>query len=140
MSKPANAAPAAPAAPIQPDGLVIETDANVFQTCSVKNTAKPKKMKFTSIEYIKLVKMFVYNFELITKKVNLENLKKIDIFDYNSIISANTDIDNLLRLVKTSNDIIISNYNNCIANYDDDDKFLDEYEKYTKTDWKKYKN
>ena len=134
MSKPANAAPAAPAAPIQPDGLVIETDTDGFQTCSVKNTAKPKKMKFTSIEYIKLVKMFVYNFELITKtkKVNLEKLKKIDIFDYNSIISANTDIDNLLRLVKTSNDIIISNYNNCIANYDDDDKFLDEYEKYTK--------
>ena len=74
MSKPANAAPAAP---IQPDGLVIETDADGFQTCSVKNTAKSKKMKFTSIEYIKLVKMFVYNFELITKtkKVNLEKLK-----------------------------------------------------------------
>ena len=110
MSLPANAAPSAP---IQPDGLVIETDADGFQTCSVKNTAKPKKMKFTSIEYIKLVKTFVYNFELITKKVNLENLKKIDIFDYNSITSANTDIDNLLDLVNKSNNIIIDNCNNC---------------------------
>ena len=135
MSKPANAAPASPAAPIQPDGLVIETDADGFQTCSVKNTAKPpKKMKFTLIEYIKLVKMFVYNFELITKtkKVNLEKLKKIDIFDYNSITSANTDIDKLIDLVTKSNNIIINNYNNCKDNYDDDDGFLNEYEKYTK--------
>ena len=97
MSKPANAAPAAPAAQIQPDGLVIETNTDGFKTCSVKNTAQPKKMKFTSKEYIILIKTFVYNFELITKtkKVNLEKLKKIDIFDYNSITSANTDIDNL---------------------------------------------
>ena len=128
MSQPAKIASAAPK---QPDGLYIEIDGNGFQTCSVKKTSK-KKMKFTSIEYIKLVKMFVYNFKIITEKVNLEKLKKIDIFDYNSIISANTDIDNLLRLVNTSNDIIISNYNNCIANYDDNDKFLKEYEKYIK--------
>ena len=136
MSLPANAAPSAP---IQPDGLVIETDADGFQTCSVKNTAKPKKMKFTSIEYIKLVKTFVYNFELITKKVNLENLKKIDIFDYNSITSANTDIDNLLDLVNKSNNIIIDNCNNCKANYDDEGKFLNEYEIYIKKIYNDFK-
>ena len=136
MSKPAKIASAAP---IQPEGLYIEIDGNGFQTCSVKNTAQPKKMKFTSIEYIKLVKTFVYNFELITKTVSLENLKKIDIFDYNSIISANTDIDNLLRLVNTSNDIIISNHKNCITNYNDDDEFLKEYENYIKKIYNDFK-